>query len=153
MKFKVRKASSADINRLAAGNQSMAQETEGKQLDAETLNRGVTAVIDDPAKGGYWVAVADDQVVGQLMITWEWSDWRNGMMWWIQSVHVDANYRRQGVFSALYRHIESEARKDASCCGIRLYVEHDNNRAQTTYEALGMKHAGYRVMETDFAER
>jgi len=152
MDISIREATAADIDALAAGNQSMANETEGKTLDAETLRRGVAAVIEDPAKGHYWVAIEDAQVVGQIMISWEWSDWRNAMMWWIQSAHVVEKFRRRGVFSALYRYVENEARQNEECGGIRLYVEHNNERAQATYEALGMQHAGYRVMETDFTK-
>ena len=143
----------ADINAIAAGNAHMALETEELTLDKETVVAGVRAVFDDPKRARYWVAEVDGAVVGQLMLTWEWSDWRNGSMWWIQSVYVHPDYRRRGVFSALYRHLERLARADSDCCGIRLYVESDNGRAQSTYKSLGMTTTGYRIMETDFTRR
>lgn len=150
MDIHIRDAVPADVSTIAAGNAQMAHETEGLALDAGTLEAGVRAVFEDPNRARYWVAEVDGMVVGQLMLTWEWSDWRNGSMWWIQSVYVHADYRRQGVFTALYRHLEQLARIDTGCCGIRLYVEGDNERAQTTYRSLGMTTTGYRIMETDF---
>ena len=153
MNIKIRDATSQDIDALVSGTARMAVETEGRTLDEATLRKGVGAVLVDPDKGRYWVAEIEGRVVGQLMITWEWSDWRNGAMWWIQSVYVDPEHRRAGVFSALYRHIEKLARSDDDCCGIRLYVERDNSRAQDTYRKLGMAVAGYLVMESDFGNR
>ena len=108
-------------------------------------------MLADRSKGQYWVAEADGRVVGQIMVTYEWSDWRNGNVWWIQSVYVHGDYRRRGVFSALYRHVESLARQDSHVRGIRLYVEHENTRAQQTYQSLGMKMTDYRVMQTIFS--
>lgn len=153
MQITVREAAPEDVDAIAAGNARMAVETEGRTLDPAVLNPGVRALFDDAAKGRYWVAEAEDRVVGQLMITWEWSDWRNGTMWWIQSVYVDPAFRRRGVFSSLYRHVERLAADDPDCCGLRLYVERDNARAQQTYAALGMDVAGYLVMETDFSRK
>ena len=89
----------------------------------------------------------DSLLVGQLMVTYEWSDWRNGMMWWIQSVYVEPHYRRQGVYSSLYNNLVKMAKSDSGCCGIRLYVEKENSKAQDTYKSLGMKNAGYEIME------
>lgn len=146
----IRDARPGDAEAIAAGNSAMAQETEGRPLDPDLIGAGVRRVLDDPALGRYWVAEVDGRIVGQIMITWEWSDWRNGTMWWIQSVYVAPDARRQGVFSALYRHVEALARADDNACGLRLYVENDNVRAQETYLALGMDHPGYRVMEVDF---
>ncbi len=146
----VRDASPADRETLAAYNSAMARETEGRALDPELIDRGVAALLTDPAKGRYWVAERDGRVVGQIMITREWSDWRNGHLWWIQSVYVHPDFRRQGVFAALYRHVESLARAAGNVCGLRLYVERDNDRARQTYLALGMADPGYRVMEVDF---
>lgn len=146
----IRDARPADAATLAAYNSALASETEGRPLDPDLINPGVAAILRDPARGRYWVAEADGRVVGQIMVTWEWSDWRNGTMWWIQSVYVHPDYRRRGIFSMLYRHVESLARADEDACGLRLYVENDNERAQQTYLALGMTHPGYRVMETDF---
>lgn len=111
---------------------------------------GVTAALQDPRKGRYYLAVEGDRVVGQTMITFEWSDWRNGTFWWLQSVYVDPAYRQRGVFRLLFRTIEQEARADAGVCGIRLYVEGDNLRAQQTYAALGMDMRAYRFCEIDF---
>jgi ribosomal protein S18 acetylase RimI-like enzyme len=148
----IRDAEPADVDAIVAGNANMALETEERVLDPVTLRRGVQAVFEDAARAKYWVAEVDGRVIGQLMLTWEWSDWRNGTMWWIQSVHVHPEYRRRGVFRTLYRHIERLARGDRDCCGIRLYVERDNLRAQETYKSLGMTIAGYSVMETDFGD-
>jgi GNAT superfamily N-acetyltransferase len=108
-------------------------------------------VLDDPAHGRYFVAEAGGRPVGQLMITYEWSDWRNGRFWWIQSVYVLPDARRGGVFRALFRHLEDMARDDPGVCGIRLYVERDNLRAQATYRHCGLADAGYAVMEVDYS--
>lgn len=150
MPVTIRDASLSDAETIAAYNSAMALETEGRQLDAALIAAGVQAVLEDGHKGYYWVAEQDGQVVGQIIITYEWSDWRNGVLWWISSVYVAEPSRRQGVFSALYRHVEALARQDPRCCGIRLYVEHENQRAQETYLALGMLKPGYDVMEVDF---
>lgn len=146
----LREARPADAELIARYNSAMAEETEGRALDPAIVNPGVAAVMDDPDKGRYWVAELDDKVVGQIMVTWEWSDWRNGMQWWIQSVYVHPDYRRRGVFAALYRYVETLARANPDVCGLRLYVENENTRAQQTYVALGMTQPGYRVMEVDF---
>lgn len=148
--FRIRDARPDDRATLAAYNTAMARETEGRALDPGLIERGVAALLADPAKGRYWVAESGDRVVGQIMITREWSDWRNGSLWWIQSVYVHPEFRRRGVFSALYRHVESLAREAADVAGLRLYVERDNERARQTYLALGMEEPGYRVMEVDF---
>ncbi len=150
MDCRIRDARPDDADTIAAYNAAMAAETEERALDPAVVGAGVAALLADPARGRYWVAEADGRIVGQLMVTWEWSDWRNGTMWWIQSVYVLPEYRRQGVFSALYRHVESRARATPDACGIRLYVEDGNERAQQTYLALGMLRPGYQVMETDF---
>lgn len=152
MTVTVRAATSADLSALVRGNARMAEETEGRTLDSELLRDGVARVLEDPAKGRYWVAEMDGRVVGQLMITREWSDWRNGVFWWIQSVYVDEDVRRGGVFRALYGHVHALAVEDPDCCGLRLYVENYNRRAQRTYDRLGMVKAGYVVMETEFGK-
>jgi len=126
----------------------MAEETEGKTLAPDIIGPGVQALLDDPSKGRYWVAKAGDKVIGQLMVTYEWSDWRNGTIWWIQSVYVHPDWRRKGVFSALYRHVESLAAAEPGVIGLRLYVEENNKRAQQTYKALGMRKPSYLVMES-----
>lgn len=146
----IRDATSDDAAIIADFNTRMAMETENRPLPPELIDAGVVAVLDDPTKGRYWVAEIDGQVVGQLLVTFEWSDWRNGVFWWIQSVYVHVDHRRAGVFSALYRHVESLARKAQDVCGLRLYVEQHNRRARDTYHALGMTAPGYLVMEVDF---
>ncbi|HEX7373618.1 MAG TPA: GNAT family N-acetyltransferase [Steroidobacteraceae bacterium] len=151
MTVHTRPAEARDLDFIADGNSAMAFETEHKRLDPPTVRRGVQAAFDDPGRGRYFVAEIDGQVVGQMMITYEWSDWRNGVFWWIQSVYVVPQARRKGVFRALYDHVERLARNSAGVCGLRLYVEHDNIRAQQTYLGCGMFNAGYLVMETDYS--
>lgn len=143
----VRPARRDEIDRLADWARAMALETEHKTLDADTVRRGIAAVFDDPRRGRYLVAERDGAAAGTLMLTFEWSDWRCGDWWWIQSVYVAPAHRRSGVFAALYRHVEAQARKDADVCGLRLYVERDNASAQSTYTSLGMVDAGYRMFE------
>ncbi len=146
-----RAATAGDLDFIAQGNAAMALETEHKLLDPATVHAGVRAAFDDPARGRYFVAEIDGKVVGQLMITFEWSDWRNGVFWWIQSVYVEPPARRLGVFRALYGHVEGLARRTPGVCGLRLYVERDNIQAQRTYLGCGMVDAGYVVMETDYS--
>lgn len=136
-----------DIATLAENNISMAMETENKILDKNTISKGVSSIINDRTKGIYWVMEIGGNLVGQLMITYEWSDWRNGTMWWIQSVYVPKMYRRQGIYSSLYENLVNLANSDPDCCGIRLYVEKNNTRAAETYSKLGMVNAGYEIME------
>lgn len=152
MNLYVREARRGDAEVIARYNAAMAQETEGKTLDPGCIGRGVAALFDNPSLGQYWVAEADGQVIGQVMVTYEWSDWRNGMIWWIQSVYVRPESRRKGVFSGLYRHVESLAEAAPGVIGLRLYVESNNVRAQQTYSALGMVKPGYLVMETLFTD-
>ena len=152
MNFSVREARRGDAEVVARYNAAMAKETEGKALDPDCVGPGVAALIDNPSLGQYWVAEADGQVIGQVMVTYEWSDWRNGMIWWIQSVYVRPESRRKGVFSGLYRHVESLAEAAPGVIGLRLYVESNNVRAQQTYKALGMVNPGYLVMETLFTK-
>jgi len=151
MTVHVRNAEARDLDFIARGNAAMALETEHKRLDPETVRNGVQAAFENPARGRYFVAEIDRQLVGQLMITHEWSDWRNGDFWWIQSVYVTPEARRQGVFRELYRHVERLAQSTQGVCGLRLYVENDNMRAQRTYLGCGMVNAGYLVMETVFS--
>lgn len=128
----------------------MALETEHKRLDPEVVDAGVRAALGDASKGRYFIAERAGERVGQLMFTYEWSDWRNGMFWWIQSVYVVPQARRDGVFRALFRHVEQLAEGDSGVCGIRLYVERENERAQATYRHCGLQDAGYVVMEVDY---
>lgn len=151
MTITVRPADTADADFVAHGNAAMALETEHKQLDLAIVGAGVRAALADPGKGRYFIAERDHQRVGQLMFTCEWSDWRNGTFWWIQSVYVLPEARRSGVFRALFRHVESLARQDPAVCGIRLYVERENARAQATYRHCGLEDAGYTVMEVDYS--
>ena len=152
MNLIIRKASNNDINTIVTFNYLMAKETETILLDKNIVKLGVKSVITDPSKAQYWIAENNNEIIGQLMITYEWSDWRNGDMWWISSVYVTENFRRRGVFSALYKHIEHMAKENPGCCGIRLYIEKHNERAQKTYLSLGMNDAGYDVMEVDFTK-
>lgn len=148
MQFKIRDATVQDASTIADYNSRMAEETEGRALEPDIIGPGVLQVLGDQAKGRYWVAESGSAIIGQLMVTYEWSDWRNATIWWIQSVYVPVEYRRKGVFSALYRHVESLAGEEPGVCGLRLYVENTNRRAQQTYAALGMVKPSYLVMES-----
>jgi ribosomal protein S18 acetylase RimI-like enzyme len=143
----VRTATAADADRLARFNAAMAEETENKTLSPETVRAGVQSLLDDPSRGFYLVAVRDEAVVGSLMITTEWSDWRNGQFWWIQSVYVQPAARRTGVYTALHRAVRRRAKAAGDVCGLRLYVERGNEGARETYEALGMTETSYRMYE------
>jgi ribosomal protein S18 acetylase RimI-like enzyme len=145
----IRMATAPDAELLAAWAQTMAMETEEKQLNAETVLKGVQAGIADAKRARYFIAMSGDMPVGTLMLTTEWSDWRNGDWWWIQSVYVHPDFRRQGVFQSLYGHVKQMAEQSPGVCGLRLYVEHENKNAQRTYEMLGMQDAGYRMMEAE----
>ena len=128
----------------------MAQETETLPLDEAVVRPGVAAVLADPALGFYLVAEIDGNLAGQLMVTYEWSDWRNGLWWWIQSVYVRPEYRRRGVYTALHRRVADEARAAGGACGIRLYVEQENTTAQQVYESLDMYRTRYQMYEVEF---
>ncbi|MGH8732462.1 MAG: GNAT family N-acetyltransferase [Burkholderiales bacterium] len=143
----IRLAGAADAEALVEFNAAMALETEGKQLLPEVIGPGVRALLERPASGFYMLAESGDRVIGSLLITKEWSDWRNGDFWWIQSVYVRPEFRRQGVYTRLYSHLQELAAKDPKVCGFRLYVERENNRAQSTYGALGMKETRYLIYE------
>jgi len=147
MPLSIRRGLPADAAVIAEYNQRLARESEGKSLDGPTLAAGVAAVLADETRGTYYVAEEGGRVVGQLMITLEWSDWRNGWLWWIQSVYVHPDARRLGVFRALYDHAAAEARRRGDVAGLRLYVERDNAAARATYARLGMGETGYLVLE------
>jgi GNAT superfamily N-acetyltransferase len=152
MTIEIRDACASDAEIIAANNSAMAVETEGHALAADIIGPGVSELLSNTANGRYWVAEIDGKLVGQIMVTYEWSDWRNGNIWWIQSVYVHADYRRKGVFSALYHYVEALARSAAGVRGLRLYVENNNKRAQKTYEALGMLDPNYKVMQAIFED-
>lgn len=151
MNVAVRRATPAERDVLVEFNRAMAAESEDKGLDLETLARGVDHVLGHSADGHYLVAELDDgAIAGALLITFEWSDWRDGRFWWIQSVYVRPEWRRRGVYRALHDHVRAEALKDADACGLRLYVEKENHGAQATYRTLGMSETHYQLWEEDF---
>ncbi|HWM42403.1 MAG TPA: N-acetyltransferase [Burkholderiales bacterium] len=143
----IRLATPADAAVLTEFNAAMALETERKELLPEVIGPGVQSLLGNPASGFYVLAEEAGRVVGSLLITKEWSDWRNGDFWWIQSVYVRPEWRRKGVYKRLYRHVQELAANDPRVCGFRLYVERENNRAQATYRTLGMKETRYLVFE------
>ena len=145
--MQVRLATLQDAPVLVEFSAAMALETEQKELLPDVIGAGVRSLLGNPAAGFYMVAEEDHRVVGSLMITKEWSDWRNGTFWWIQSVYVRPELRRRGVYTRLYRHVQELAADDPAVCGFRLYVERENGRAQATYHALGMKETRYLVFE------
>jgi GNAT superfamily N-acetyltransferase len=147
MAIVIRRAGPADTAVVTEFNRLLAHESEGKELDRSLLERGVRAVLEDPRKGRYFLAERDGQIVGQLGITFEYSDWRDGWFWWIQSVYVVPSARRQGVFRTLFRHVEDAATGDRTVVGLRLYVERDNRPAHNTYQGLGLAWTSYLVME------
>lgn len=126
---------------------AMARETEDLDLEREVTTKGVHAVFADPSHGRYFVAESGGRVVASLMITYEWSDWRNGVVWWIQSVYVIPEFRRQGVYAGLYRHVKAMVDAEPAIRGIRLYVDERNTRAQEVYARLGMNGEHYKVFE------
>lgn len=146
----VRLATPEDAEFLVRGNASMALETEGLSLDLDRLREGVHGLFEKPGRGVYYLAEIGGKRAGQMMITYEWSDWRNGDFWWIQSVWVEKEFRARGVFTALYRFVENLARTTPGVSGLRLYVERENARAQSTYERVGMLRTVYEMFEVDF---
>jgi GNAT superfamily N-acetyltransferase len=151
--MKIRKARLADCAVIADFNSRLAWETEKLRLDPQTIRRGVRAALKDASKGTYFVAEHKGVVVGQLLITYEWSDWRNGNFWWIQSVYVAAEYRQAGVFRGLFAHAQKLAQARRDVCGLRLYVERDNDRAQRAYAKLDMAKTHYEIFETEFRRK
>ena len=135
---------------IAEFNQAMAIETEGRKLPWDKIHPGIKAILQDSSLGFYLVALYQGEVVGCLAITYEWSDWRNGFFWWIQSVFVAPSHRTKGVFTGLYSHVKSLASSKPDVCGVRLYVEKENTSAQQTYKKLGMIETHYRIMEEVF---
>ncbi len=145
--LKIRRAEAADADVI---NVAMAAETESRSLDPERVLRAVRRLLADAGLGVYWLAERDGTVVGQLLITYEFSDWRDGVFWWIQSVYVDPSARRSGVYRALHTHVLSEARRTAGVCGVRLYVDRRNAVAQAVYRRLGLVETDYLLFESVF---
>ena len=149
--FNVRQAVPADVDTLIEFNRTMAAETEGRALEPGVVAAGVRAVLGHPNRGRYFVAEHQGRVRGMAMITYEWSDWHNAWFWWLQSVYVRPEWRRRGVFAALYDHITRAARRRGDVCGIRLYVDQDNTSAIKTYNKLGIAGGRYVVHECEWS--
>jgi len=143
----IRKGRIEDLETIVKFNYNLAKETEEKELNFDTLTKGVKTVLDDPSKAQYYVYEVNNKVVGQIMYTYEWSDWRNGMFLWVQSVYVDLEYRRQGIYKSLYNTIKNICDNDDEITGIRLYVEKENKNAKATYKSLGMSDCNYNIYE------
>ena len=143
----IRQAGAADVETIASFQCRLAAESENLTLDPDTVDKGVRAVVHNPAKGRYWLAEVAGRTVACTLILDEWSDWRNGTVWWIHSLYVLPEFRRRGVLKALYGHLRSMVEADTSLRGLRLYVEKDNRPAMAAYEALGMDGQHYRLYE------
>jgi ribosomal protein S18 acetylase RimI-like enzyme len=150
----IRRAGGDDVDSIVAFSAAMAWETEQRKLDEARLREGTQSLLGTPSLGFFMVAEAAGAqrttLVGQLMITYEWSDWRNGVFWWIQSVYVDPAWRRRGVFRRMLEEVMASAKAARDVCGVRLYVEQENQTAQAVYQRLGLTPSGYRVYEQDF---
>lgn len=146
MDLELRTAEPQDVDRIVLFNQAMARETEGRDLDRGVLRSGVETLLSHPERGAYYVAEREGEVVGQLLVTTEWSDWRDAEVWWIQSVYVSREARRAGVYRALHQHVRERARA-AGAAGLRLYVDRDNRPARETYLELGMRESHYVMYE------
>ena len=145
----IRKGQLPDVEKIVEYNYRMALETEDHELDKEVLRKGVTEAILDDAKASYYLYEEQGEVIAQMMITKEWSDWRGGCFWWIQSVYVAKPYRRNGVFRELYQYVKNLAENRDDVCGLRLYVEKENEIARTTYEKLGLDQTSYLMFECE----
>ena len=150
MECMVRDATTEDLEFIVQANTGLARESEEVGLDLELLRPGVAAVLADRSLGRYFIAEQGGRPIGQMMLTYEWSDWRNGVFWWIQSVYVEAPSRGRGVYSRLFRHVEQLARESDGVCGLRLYVDRSNSSAQAIYRHLGLHESNYEVMEAVF---
>jgi len=150
----VRLAKPEDAAMIASFSAAMALETEGRRLDLDRLQDGTITLLNSPDRGFFMVAeielAGDRQLLGQLMITYEWSDWRNGAFWWIQSVYVDSAWRRKSVFRRMYETVMATAKTTPNVCGVRLYVEENNGIAQVVYRKVGLTPSSYAIFETDF---
>lgn len=145
--MKIRRATIEDKDIIVKYNYNLAFETEDKKLDLDILAKGVKSILEDEHKGIYHICEIDGKIVGQIMYTYEWSDWRNGTFIWVQSVYVNKEYRGKGVFKSLYNHVKSMCDSDENICGIRLYVEIENHIAQKTYKSLDMEKCNYYMYE------
>lgn len=150
---RVKRATIADVDTIVDFNTAMARETENIILPRQRLTDGVTSILEDSTKGFYVVAESDGRVVGQMMITYEWSDWRNGFFWWIQSVYVLSSHRRMGVFRSLFEYVKRMAENELNVCGLRLYVASENHPAKQAYQNLDMEKSHYELYEMSFDER
>jgi len=146
----LRTSTQSDLSTIVSFNSAMAKETEGKMLDPSAIESGVLSLIEDNSKGFYLLAEKENRVIGQLMITKEWSDWRNGNFWWIQSVYVLPDYRGKGVYRALHEKVIELGKAEKDVCGIRLYVDKENKGAQEVYNKMGMKESNYIFFEEDW---
>jgi GNAT superfamily N-acetyltransferase len=146
----IRMGEDHDAPTLVQSNIAMAWETEQKKLSSDVVTRGVQNLLNNPRHGFYVVAEIDNEVIGSLMVTYEWSDWRDALFWWIQSVYIKPAFRKQGVFRRLYEFVKEKALHEADVCGLRLYVEQDNHTAQSTYERIGMNRVPYELYEESF---
>ena len=147
MQIQIRKGEDSDRDSIARFQVAMAWETEQYKLDFNTVQKGVAAVLGNEILGAYYVAVIGNEVAGSLLTTYEWSDWRNGTVLWIQSVYVDSSFRKKGIYGALYAHVKTLVAADKSLKGIRLYVDESNRQAMEVYTRLGMNGEHYRVFE------
>ncbi|CAM3947823.1 MULTISPECIES: GNAT family N-acetyltransferase [Shewanella] len=145
--MQIRKGQQSDLGALVQFNQAMANETEGLSLDQQTLTKGVQTLLENPARGFYLVAEEAGEILGSLMVTFEWSDWRAKDYYWIQSVYIRPENRRQGIYAKLYQAVKQIAEEAGGAASFRLYVEQENHKAQKTYEALGMKQSYYLMYE------
>lgn len=146
----VRSAEDRDLETLAEFNIALAWETEQKRLELPVVTAGLQTLLKNPRHGFYTVAEVAGEVVGCIMVTYEWSDWRCGSFWWIQSVYVKPEFRRQGIFRKLYESLKEKASREENVCGFRLYVEHSNLAGQSTYAGVGMKETSYKFYEESF---
>jgi len=153
----VRPARMEDVDMLVTFSAAMALETEGRRLDMDRLRRGTQRVFDSPTRGFYVVAELPQEsspgVIGQLLVTYEWSDWRDATFWWIQSLYVHPDWRRRGVYRRMHEYIRQQARSRSDVCGLRLYVEAGNTGAQAAYRQTGLFPSSYRIIEEDFVFR
>lgn len=145
--IEIRQAVSADVETFVDFNIALCRETEQRDLDRVTVSAGVRCFVSEPARGRYFVALIAGEVAGQTAHTFEWSDWRNGEIWWIQSVYVHPLHRGRGLFRALFTQIKQLGEEDTESCGIRLYMERENNGARQSYQRLGFSETGYEVLE------